>query len=511
MGEGILKIWKNNIQKNWKIAFISTFVIGMIVHIYKLTNTLLGHDSIYNFYSDQNMVGSGRWFLSIACGISSYFDLPWINGLLSIIYISLTSAIIVEIFQVKNPVAIIISSGLLVTFPGITETLFFGFTADGYMLAMLLAALSVYFSRIQEKRIYMLVLSGICLCLSCGIYQSYVSFALVFALCYFVYEMMENKYSNKEYFKWIRNQVIIYISALVAYYIIWKLCLFVQGVEASDYQGISEVGKIDISVILQGIPSTITTIVMFFLEWNILEHPITLYGVLNIVFIIFFIVGLIMAFIKSQIVKRKLQFVLAIICLLICVPASCIWHFVSSGVLYRPMMLVSLCVVYIFAVFLFNRWNNIKLSNVACVLFSVIIFNFSLMANISYYYLDKENERSFSMGTEMMIRIHEYESKYEINNIAIVGKRDEDVVLRKESELSDKVPLLTALIETDLLFDRNHIMSYLKYVHGLDLESVSFEEVETLTNSEEVKKMSIWPSQDSLKVIDNTLVLKISD
>ena len=511
MGEGILKIWKNNIQKNWKIALISTFVIGMIVHIYKFTNTLLGHDSVYNFYSDQNIVGSGRCFLSLACGISSYFDLPWINGLLSIIYISLTSVIIVEIFQIKNPVAIIISGGLLVTFPGITETLFFGFTADGYMLAMLLAALSVYFSRIQEKRIYMLILSGVCLCLSCGIYQSYVSFALICAVCYFVYEMMENKYSNKEYFKWIRNQVIIYILALAVYYIIWKLCLFVQGVEANDYQGISDVGKIDISAIPQGISNTITTIVTFFLEWNILEHDITLYAILNIVFIIFFIVGLIIAFVKSQIIKRKLQFILAIICLIICVPASCIWYFVSSDVGYRPMMLVSLCIIYIFAVFLFNRWNNAKLSNIACVLFSIIIFNFSLMANISYYYLDKENEKSFSMGTEMMIRIHEYESKYEINNIAIVGERTELTDIRKNSEVSYRVPLLMSLIETDLLFDRNHIMNYLKYVHGLDLESLSFEKLETLTNSEEVKKMSVWPSLDSLKVIDDTLVIKISD
>ena len=511
MGEGILKIWKNNIQKNWKIAFVATFIIGMIVHIYKFTNTLLGHDSIYNFYSDQNIVGSGRWFLSIACGISSYFDLPWINGLLSIIYISLTSVVIVEIFQIKNPIAIIISGGLLATFPGITETFFFGFTADGYMLAMLLAALSVYFSKIQEKRIYMLILSGVCICLSCGIYQAYVSFALILALCYFIYEMMENKYSNKEYFKWIRNQVIIYISALAAYYIIWKLCLLVQGTTANSYQGISEVGKIDISVILQGIPNTITSLAIFFLEWNILEHPITLYGILNIVFIIFFIIGLIIAFVKSQLIKRKLHLALAIICLILCIPISCIWHFTSSGVIYRPMMLVSICVIYIFSVFLFNRWVNIKLSNIACVLFATIIFNFSLMANISYYYLDKENERTFSMGTEMIIKIHEYESKYEINNIAIIGERGEKVWVRNESEFSDKAHLLTHLMETDLLFNQEHTVNYLKNIHGLDLEAVSDKELETLTNSDEVQGMDIWPSQDSLKVIDDTLIIKISD
>lgn len=101
MGENIINLYKTKCRKEWKIAFISTLVIGLFVHIYKFTNYLPNHDSMYNFYSDQNVLGSGRWFLSIACGFSSYFDLPWINGIFALIYIALTSVIIIKLFEVK--------------------------------------------------------------------------------------------------------------------------------------------------------------------------------------------------------------------------------------------------------------------------------------------------------------------------------------------------------------------------------------------------------------------------
>ena len=75
MSEKLVEFYRQKIKKSWKIAFVSTFIAGLLVHIYKFTNTLPNHDSVMNYYADQNILGSGRWFLSIACGISSYFEM----------------------------------------------------------------------------------------------------------------------------------------------------------------------------------------------------------------------------------------------------------------------------------------------------------------------------------------------------------------------------------------------------------------------------------------------------
>lgn len=125
MGEEILQFYREKLKKEYKIAFISTFIIVMLVHIYKFTNSLPNHDTVYNYYANQNMIGSGRWALSWACGMSSYYDLPWINGLMSCIFISLTVVVIVALFKMKNPVLIGLTGGLLAAAPATTETIFF--------------------------------------------------------------------------------------------------------------------------------------------------------------------------------------------------------------------------------------------------------------------------------------------------------------------------------------------------------------------------------------------------
>ncbi len=112
MGIQLIEFYNKKISKSDKTAFVATFIIGLLTHIYKFTNNFPNHDSLYNYYTDQNVVGSGRWFLSVACGLSSWFDLPWVNGLFSVFYIALTAVIIVNVFKITNLAQIVIGGGL---------------------------------------------------------------------------------------------------------------------------------------------------------------------------------------------------------------------------------------------------------------------------------------------------------------------------------------------------------------------------------------------------------------
>lgn len=195
MGLELLDFFKSKVKKEYKIAFFTTFIITLLVHLYKFTNTLPNLDSIMNYYSNQNILASGRWALSLACGLSSYYDLPWVIAIFSCLFISLTVVVIIKLFKIDNPILITLIGALIGSSPATTETFFFQFTADGYMLSMLLAALAVYFSRIDENRNSYKFFSIMCICLSCGIYQAYVSFALILAVCYFIDILLNKEYS----------------------------------------------------------------------------------------------------------------------------------------------------------------------------------------------------------------------------------------------------------------------------------------------------------------------------
>lgn len=517
MGDGLIRYYQTKLKKEYKIAFFSTLVISLLIHLYKFTNTLPNYDSLYNYYSDQNILASGRWALSLACGISSFYDLPWVNGLLSCVYIALTVVVIVAIFKLKNPVLIGLTGALLAASPATTETFFFEFTADGYMLAMLLAALAVYFSRIDEKRVSRWILSGILICVSCGIYQAYVSFALILAVCYFMDDLFQNRHSKQESLKWVLRQAIIYIVALAAYYIIWKLCMRFTGTVANDYQGISSVGTFSLGLLLQGLPKTIESTLRYFLQWNVLEYGFTLYSVLSVIFLLSLAVGLVIACKKSKIFSRKWAVVLLALCLVAIIPFACIWHFVSREVAYRAIMLQSLTLLFVFAAVLYERWAKPHLKNIVAVLLLVIVFTNSLMANICYYYMHLCYEKTYAEAVEMLDDIHDMQDEYDFDKIAIIGTLYREVWLDDfDPETGAVLPageihILSTLMKHSLFFDSDHITRFLEANFGFKMECLTQDERNELLSSEKCQAMECWPKKSSMAVIDGVLVIKLSE
>ena len=59
-------------EEQYKVPFVAALVIGLITHMTMIVNKYPNGDSMTNFYFDQNMVTSGRWFLTVTCGLSSF-------------------------------------------------------------------------------------------------------------------------------------------------------------------------------------------------------------------------------------------------------------------------------------------------------------------------------------------------------------------------------------------------------------------------------------------------------
>lgn len=138
------------------------------------------HDGLSSMYFDQNMITSGRWFLSVACGFSSYFTIPWIIGLIGLLWLALTAVALTELLELADPLVIMAVSGLLVSFPALASTFAYVFTMDGYMMALFLAILAVLLRKTEKGWLA----GAVCLAFSMGIYQAYLPFAIL--LCVYV-------------------------------------------------------------------------------------------------------------------------------------------------------------------------------------------------------------------------------------------------------------------------------------------------------------------------------------
>lgn len=517
MGKNLLAFYREKVKTSWKIAFFSVIVVGLMTHLYKFTNYLPDRDSLLNIYHDQNILASGRWLLSLACGIGSYFDLPMVNGLLSLGYMGLTMVLIVELLRLENPVVIALCGGLLAAFPGTTETFLYEYTADGYFLAMLLATAGVYLTRMDGKGLGRYVLAGVALCCSCGIYQSYVSFALVLALCHFCWELQENRRDTRECLLWAAKQAGLYILSMVAYYGIWKLLLALNQTPANDYQGISEIGTNVVGTLLSGLPASIKTVASFFLQWNVLKFGFTPYVVLNLLFLAAAVGIVVVSILRSGLHRRGWQLVFFLLALGLMIPASCIWFFASRFILYRPMMLLCLVLVYMLVFALADRWALPRWANVAGVLALVIVFNFGLIANITYHYLTRSYERTYAQGIQMVLDIRDMEKTEEFSRFAVAGDgwlEDTLAVYDYENNRQTQasgIGILSRYLYNDLLFDHDRITAFLTEYLGLDLKIAPWNDDLRETAAPALETMPCWPEEGSMVVIDDVLILKIAD
>lgn len=376
--------------------------------------------------------------------------MPWVTGLFSLVYISLTAAVVVRLLGIKDPVAVVLGGALIASYPGMTETFFYGFTADGYFLAMLLAALAVLFSSFECKKPWQWAVSAVLLCLACGIYQAYVSFALVLTAVYFIGEMLEGRRTNGEAWRYIGRQAAIYAVGMILYYVVWRICLAAAAV------------------------------------------------------------GAVIAAVKSGLLRRRMQLVLSIAAAVAIPLFACIWLIVSPDMVYRPMMLVCYCLLPVFAAALFARWLRPWMGNIFAVVLALIILNNGVLANISYFYMHSSYERSYATALEMTTRMHMIADDDEIERIAIVGAGEKsDAVILGYDEPSSHAHILTGRLRSDLMYDREHIYHFLEGVLGVDFRFASNEECAELAEQPDVADMGVWPAKDSMRLCNGVLIIKI--
>ena len=140
--EELISRFKKNILPQWKVCFWSALIVGIVAHFYKITNWLPNWDSLVFRYDAQNMVSMGRWFLPVASAPSSFYDLPWITGLLAILFHALGAVCICEIFDVKKNITAGLIGAVVVSFPTVTSVMLYNYVADSYALSFLLACLA---------------------------------------------------------------------------------------------------------------------------------------------------------------------------------------------------------------------------------------------------------------------------------------------------------------------------------------------------------------------------------
>ncbi|MEK3952563.1 glucosyltransferase domain-containing protein [Psychrobacillus sp. FSL K6-1464] len=506
MPEQILEKFKTWLRPEWKSAFIASVVIGFLIHLYAFVNYLPNHDGLINIHNTQLKFKLGRFFLGPFSGISSFFDLPFVIGVMSIFYLAITVVLIVEILKLRKTLSIWLTAGLVVSFPTVASTFSYMFTADGYMMGFLLAALAVL---VTQKFKYGFIAGALIFYLSVGIYQANLPFALtLIALVWLQDLLFGNRKIKVMVYKWTSYVWTIGIG-MILYAITFKTYQTYFAGEITDYQGLSEIGAGSLNL-LSAFVAIKDSMLNFFFGGFQADIPMTFMDVLNIVLVFITIAGLIWA-----LRRLSIGHIVLVVGVFVMMPVlSYCMYFVSPGVEYHMLMVMGLVSFYILPILFYDQMISEKrfgqgIAWSTVIVLGLTVFNFGLIANISYFNTTLKYEKSISYANRVLDRMEQTDGYENVTKLAIFGT----YYLKSElgsSTIPDKLPSMTGVIGETILAQPYHYQYLFANEFGESFHLASELEKNTIQDSEWFEEMPTWPHPDSIRVKGDIIVIKLN-
>lgn len=503
-----------------KQSFLYTFVIGIVAHGYCFLNLFVSHDSLNDFYvSDQwERAGFGRIFYSIYISLTrGRLVLPWFIGILSLCWISAAVYLIVKIFEIKKNSMIFLVAGICVTNPtvyALAATYIHDLDAD--MLAMLLSVVAVYFwhravhNNEMKHKILGLLLGAVCLSVSLGIYQSFLALTITLIVIYSLKSLLE----NKEFKNVLINgcfAIGMLAAAAILYIVELKVFEALTGVatmNSATYNGVGNVTAAFSGNVFANIFNTYMSFINVFKNFITTSYPevisIVLLGMTACIIVMIALLGL-----KGLEWKSKILFVVLSATLPFVMNIT---YFLSGGTAH-VLTQYAVWMLYLLAI-IFAEWYNegnhpVQLKKMVFVLAVCSVF-FTVTENIQtsntvYVKKDLEYQATLSYMTRVADHMEEQEGYIPGETpVLIIGQN----VIGISKPGFERYDVLTGVSGTGSVTYHDTYKDYFKYVLA---RPVSFCYDEELKNSDEVSNMPVFPKSGSIQMIDEVLVVKLTD
>lgn len=515
--KNIVESWKSskntNFSKVYFYSFFSSIISGLIAHGYIITNKISFHDDINALFTLGGTYSLGRWNLGVIGEISKFlfggpYSTPFFNGTMSILLIAISGCIIINLLQIRSPINAILVGAILVVYPTVTATFAYMFTAPSYFLSLFFACLGVLITDKLNKKTSFLIGGGI-ISLSLGIYQAYFPVSISLFVVMLIIKNLEPQCNT------VKLSIKYFLSALsglVFYFILNKFFLIATKTSLSSYQGISNMTDISFDKLTSSI---LRSYRLFF------RLPLAGYLGMNngkiakcaffISIISIIIIGVIVvvksfriSFIKGTI-SCGLFALLPLSTTLINVMVQS-YEFTHSLMVYATVLILIIPLAFVEKIEINFNYKLKSCYNCVVMLSTLaVIFFYSYYANIAYMKIDFIQSQSISYFTRLVTRIESTDGYRADIPIAYINGNKKHI---SHSDL-DEYNILEDLTPFYILPVNSY--SWTTYVSrwcGFSPKMANKATIYELSLKPEVQNMPSYPDDGSIKIINDTLVVK---
>ena len=523
-----------------KKVFVYTIIIGLLTHAFRMTNTMICADTT-NYLKSIGVtwvISLGRILLPGVEKIRGTVELPFLIGVICLIMIGCAAVFFVRLFDIRENIFLVIIAWILVANPVVTSIFAYMYTADGYMISLLFSVLAAYLC-LKKKGLSGILSGGLCLAVSLGFYQAFLSVTIIIMLFYLFRMLYISENDIKDIGKMAGRCLLSGVTGIAVYaigvMIVWKA----GGHQAANYMGMDSADGTGIHGLLQAVVDCYVDFARFY----IVRWELNRYNAMNVLMFLLTLITWLVLVTKRKLWRMPVRVILMALVFPL-LPIVChLFEFVSEGVSYTSTsMEYSLALVYLLLLIMWSdmrhsgfvqnnkngieksedpkeaagiagrfRWSELQywkkhfLSMLSVVLLLCISFHFTVIANRSYYNMNNANTKVEMLLNRLVMRMEMTKEYHEDMEVAIYGSCYEI------PEYVPAAPMMSGVVSNIFLTQGNEYISMMNHYLSTSYKWADFETMCQIAATEEFAEMEPWPSENSIRIIDGIMVLYLSD
>ena len=495
-----------------KESFLSVFLFGLVAHGYGMLNLIMSHDSLNDIFiaSHAHKISIGRiWFPAYVTLAHNKLMLPWLNGMLALVWISLSVYLICNLFNLKEKWQTVFVSAVMTVNPTIISLIgTFAHDTDADMFALLLSVVTVILWRKAGKlndirRKGLLLLGGaLILSFSIGIYQAFISVFIALVLMLSILDLLE-----KEGCLSVLKRGLLAIGMIggagVFYLLEIKMVTFVMqmGLSSGEYNSVNNLSGLRNASIFQLVVKTYLKWLQAFVDSGF-SFSLKVYASVNIMLLVLLAIILIKESRKIGKWERGLVIALAAV-----MPFGMnVCYLLSVGTLH-DVMKYSFWLTYVFLMVLTTRFCQddkkrfIRLAVICLVGF--LTFGWIQTSNAVYVKKELESQATLSRMTRVAQLLSEQEG-YVPGETKVVFWGNNTGFTESINGFENQSGITGSELFSTATYQYTY-KTYFEYVLNIPLNYV-FNQYHVI--EEDVMKMPLFPNEGCIRWIDDILVIR---
>lgn len=525
MPDQYLTEWYRNLSGAVKTAFYAAFAAGLAAHLYQFTNKLYNYDELANTPGGIGLsTEQGRWLLNwmgrfMRSVFGGSYSLPFFNGIFALLFLALSAGMVVSVFQVRNKLTAGLIGGLMTVFPAVVSMYFFMFLALYYAIGIFFSVFAAWLTVKYPKNIIANIAAVVMIACSLGVYQAYfpdtVCILLIVVILKAAFGGVKEKKEWKEFFLMIARFLVVMAAGVAVYFLINKAVLAVTHIQLTSYQGGDTMGKITIAQLISALKSCYTSFFdLGFSDVMGISYNRTVRRLIKVVWILF------AAGIGAYLVLKKKEYLnkVIVLCGIVVFPVAMFLIYVMAPNSYC-YTLMAYSVVFFFVFFLLwldACFRNLKLHApvksitnwVSALLTTALVIVFVWYANGNYMALEYTKYHDFSYVQTLVTKIRSVEDYSQDKPVIVVGTQINDSTNGMGSLIGDT---FTVGGKADTNLGYNSLLYLMSDYLGFSPYYGTYEEIQNWMQREVVREMPSYPADGSIQVIDDTIIVKLSD